>query len=72
MGSAPNYLKLRSSRVVSQLGRLLERHLAPGWLLPSLPSQCAVCCQRGALLSKATGMLINQMAVGFFLGPKGK
>lgn len=30
MAAAPNDVKLRSSRVVSQVGRLLERRLAPG------------------------------------------
>lgn len=34
--------KLKSSRVVSQLGRLIERHLAPGQLFPSLSIQCVL------------------------------
>lgn len=66
MAAASNYTR----RVVSQLGRLLERLLVPGQLLPSLSIQCAVQCKRGAQFSKATGMLINQIAGGCFLGPK--
>lgn len=72
MAAAPDYVKLTFSRVVSQLGRLLERHLYFGRLLPSLSIQCAVCCQRGALLSKATGMLIIKWLGASSLAPRGQ
>lgn len=56
---------------------LYQQGCVPAWeapwkLLPPLSIQWAVQCQRGAQFSKATGFLINQIAGGFFLGPKGR